>query len=132
MRVYGFGRSIVECPSCHLLIQCLCALVMEYMCPEFGISYLNFHKLGGSHVYEESPLCHVHFCIAKRQLHQWNVPTHHGRQCAKFEPCVTRGLTCSLKRMKKGANDVHVPSTCTMHRAQHVQCVPQITFYLSS
>ena len=70
----------------------------------------------------------MHFCIAKRQLQQWNVPTHGGRQSTKFQPFVTRGLTCSLKRMKRGANHVHVPSTCTVHRAQHVQCASQITF----
>ena len=105
-----------------------------YLCLEFGISFSKFHKLGGSHVHEDHPppLCHVHFCTAKRQLQQWNVPTHGGKQSIKFEPCVTRGLTCSLKRMKRGANHVHVPSTCNVHRAQHVQCAPQISFYSSS
>ena len=71
---------------------------------------------------------HVHFCTAKRQIQQWNEPTHGGKQSTKFEPCVTRGLTCSLKRMKRDAKHVHVHSTCTVPRAQHVRYAPQISF----
>ena len=32
-----------------------------------------------------------------------------------FEPCQSIGLACSLKHIKRGANSVHVPSTCNVH-----------------
>ena len=40
---------------------------------------------------------------------------HKGCKFTNFEPCKSIGLACSLKKIKRGANSVHVPSTCNVH-----------------
>ena len=52
------------------------------------------------------------------------MPTHWCCQLTKFEPCPFIGLACSLERVKRGANFVHVPCTHNEHpRSTFLYCV---------